>query len=213
MAANLGAGMLDRIVASIVDTVAPEKIILFGSTARGDAHADSDVDLLVVKDQCRRRETAARIYLSLPRPRPAVDVVVVWPEDLVRHRNSHWLVIAPALREGRTIHEEQSKRAGQSALRRRGGLRGPTPTPKWPAPDGSAAPAPPQGDAVNPRPALEAKAARRWIDEAQDHTGLANPAPPPRGRTPGGRWPGTRSGRANRCRPRARGGGRGRRGG
>ena len=175
MAANLEAGMLDRIVASIVDAVAPEKIILFGSTARGDAHADSDVDLLVVKDQCRRRETAARIYSSLPRPRPAVDVVVVWPEDLVRHRDSHWLVIAPALREGRTIHEEQSKRAGQSALRNRGGLRGPIPPPKWLAPNGSAAPAFPQGggDAMNPRRALEADAARLWIDEAQDHLKIA----------------------------------------
>ena len=175
MVANLEAGMLDRIVASIVDTVAPEKIILLGSTARGDAHADSDVDLLVVKDQCRPRETAARVYRGLPRPRPAVDVVVAWPEDLVRHRDSHWLVIAPALREGRTIHEEPSKRAGQSALRGHGHSRGPTPPPEWPAPEGSAATAPSQGggDAMNPRRALEADAARQWIHEAQDHLKIA----------------------------------------
>ena len=90
---------------SIVDAVAPEKIILFGSAARGDTNAQSDLDLLVVKDKCHQMKTAARIYHKLPRPRPPVDAVVVWPEDLVRHKDTHWLVIGPALKEGRTIYE------------------------------------------------------------------------------------------------------------
>ena len=94
-----------RIVESIVDAVAPEKIILFGSAARGEMKSSSDLDLLVVKDKCHQRKTAALIYRSLPRPRPPVDIVVVWPEDLRRHKDSHWLVIAPALREGRTVYE------------------------------------------------------------------------------------------------------------
>ena len=97
--------MLDRIVTSIVDAVAPEKIILFGSAARGDMSSRSDLDLLVVKDKCHQRKVAARIYRTLPRPRPPVDVVVVWPEDLVRHKDTPWLVIAPALKEGKTIYE------------------------------------------------------------------------------------------------------------
>ena len=78
---------------------------LFGSAARGEMTSASDLDLLVVKDKCHRRKTAARIYRTLPRPRPPVDVAVAWPEDLRRHKDSHWLVIAPALREGRTIYE------------------------------------------------------------------------------------------------------------
>ena len=98
-------GIVGRIVESIVDAVAPERIILFGSAARGEMTSSSDLDLLVVKDKCHRRKTAARIYRTLPRPRPPVDVVVAWPEDLRRHKDSHWLVIAPALREGRTIYE------------------------------------------------------------------------------------------------------------
>ena len=97
--------LLDRLVGRIVDAVAPERIILFGSAARGEMTSSSDLDLLVVKDNCHRRKTTARIYRTLPRPRPPVDVVVAWPEDLRRHRDSHWLVIAPALREGRTIYE------------------------------------------------------------------------------------------------------------
>ena len=68
--------VVGRIVESIVDAVAPEKIILFGSAARGEMTSSSDLDLLVVKDKCHRRKTAARIYRTLPRPRPPVDVVV-----------------------------------------------------------------------------------------------------------------------------------------
>ena len=97
--------VVGRIVESIVDAVAPEKIILFGSAARGEMKPSSDLDLLVVKDKCHRRKTAAQIYRTLPKPRPPVDVVVAWPEDLRRHKDSHWLVIAPALREGRTVYE------------------------------------------------------------------------------------------------------------
>lgn len=40
---------LDEIVRRIVEAVAPEKIILFGSAARGDTGPHSDVDLLVIE--------------------------------------------------------------------------------------------------------------------------------------------------------------------
>ena len=60
--------VVGRIVESIVDAVAPEKIILFGSAARGEMTSSSDLDLLVVKDKCHQRKTAALIYRSLPRP-------------------------------------------------------------------------------------------------------------------------------------------------
>ena len=41
--------LLRRMTATIVDAVDPEKVILFGSRARGDAEADSDFDLLVIE--------------------------------------------------------------------------------------------------------------------------------------------------------------------
>ena len=34
----------------------------------------------------------------------AVDAVVVTPEQVERHRDSHWMVIPPALREGREVY-------------------------------------------------------------------------------------------------------------
>jgi len=81
----------------------PEKIILFGSAARGEMRAGSDLDLMVVKRGAHRRKLAQAIYRQLVGVGRAVDIVVVTPEDLERYRDSAGLVIAPALREGKTI--------------------------------------------------------------------------------------------------------------
>ncbi len=93
------------IVGRIVRVAAPERIILFGSTARGDARADSDLDLLVVAagDVHRGRLTEA-IYDGLIGAGRAVDVVVVTPDDIARYRDSPALVIGAALRDGREVY-------------------------------------------------------------------------------------------------------------
>ena len=97
--------ILDDIVRRIVEVAQPEKIILFGSAARGDMNRHSDVDLLVVKEGMHRRDMAGRIYENLWGVGAAVDVVVVTPADVERYKDSHALVIKPALREGRVVYE------------------------------------------------------------------------------------------------------------
>ena len=47
--------VLDEIVRRIVEVAAPEKIILFGSAARGEMGPHSDVDLLVIKSGVTHR--------------------------------------------------------------------------------------------------------------------------------------------------------------
>lgn len=102
---SLDQAVLDEIVRRIVDVAQPERIILFGFAARGEMGRDSGVDLLVVKDGAHRRRLAARIYDGLYGVGVAVDVVVVTPADVERYRDSHALVIKPALREGTVIYE------------------------------------------------------------------------------------------------------------
>src|SRR5208282_3645972 len=46
---SLNDGIIRDIVRRIVDTAQPEKVILFGSQARGDARPNSDFDVLVIK--------------------------------------------------------------------------------------------------------------------------------------------------------------------
>jgi predicted nucleotidyltransferase len=41
---------IESITAQLVDKYKPEKIILFGSAARGDATSDSDMDFLIIKN-------------------------------------------------------------------------------------------------------------------------------------------------------------------
>ena len=96
---------LDDIIRRVVEVAQPEKIILFGSAARGEMNRHSDVDLLVVKEGMHRRDMAGRIYENLWGVGVAVDVVVVTPADVERYKDSHALVIKPALREGRIVYE------------------------------------------------------------------------------------------------------------
>ena len=98
-------GVLDEVIRRVVEAAQPERIILFGSAARGDAGTDSDLDLLVVKAGVHRRELAARIRRNLYGVMAAVDIVVVTPEDIERYKDSHALVIKHALREGRVVYE------------------------------------------------------------------------------------------------------------
>lgn len=101
---------LDKIVDRIVEAVNPEKIILFGSAARGTMGPHSDVDLLVVKSGQDALDAMTRIYRNLRSVGAAVDVIVVAPDDVERFRDSHPLVIKPALREGRIIYERPEPR-------------------------------------------------------------------------------------------------------
>ncbi len=76
---------LRRIVDRVVEAAQPDKIILFGSAARGLMGPDSDVDLLVVKSgDYHRRRLAQLIQQNLWGIEEAADIVVVKPEDVER---------------------------------------------------------------------------------------------------------------------------------
>jgi predicted nucleotidyltransferase len=95
---------LDQIIQRIVAVAKPEKIILFGSAARGEMGPHSDVDLLVIKSGANRLDLTGQIYRNLHGVGEAVDIVVVTPEDVERYHNSPALVIAPALKEGKVVY-------------------------------------------------------------------------------------------------------------
>lgn len=97
--------ILEEVVRRIVEVASPERIVLFGSSARRNHIApDSDLDLLVVKEGAHRRRLASEIHARLTGVGVPVDVVVVTPEDVERYGGSPALVIEPALREGRVVY-------------------------------------------------------------------------------------------------------------
>ena len=73
--------LLDKLVQRIVEAVHPEKVILFGSWATGDAGPDSDIDLFVGVEPGRSTsEVADQAYAAI-RPlrqhlHQGVDIVV-----------------------------------------------------------------------------------------------------------------------------------------
>ncbi|HET6880601.1 MAG TPA: nucleotidyltransferase domain-containing protein [Pirellulales bacterium] len=101
----LMARLLDDIVRRVVSAARPEKIVLFGSAARGEMGPNSDVDLLVVKGgKFNRRRLTAKIYNELYGAGAAVDIVIVTPEEVRRYRDAPCFPIYPALREGRVVY-------------------------------------------------------------------------------------------------------------
>jgi uncharacterized protein len=102
---KLEPSVLNEVVRRIVAVAQPEKIILFGSAARGEMGPHSDIDLLIVKPNVHRRRLAQAIYLQMIGVGLGVDAIVATPEDLERYRDAPGSVIAPALREGRVIYE------------------------------------------------------------------------------------------------------------
>ena len=98
------ADVLQEIVRRIVEKAQPERIILFGSEAKGEGGPGSDIDLLIVKSNVHRRRLAMDLYEALADIGQAVDLVVVTPEDIERYGHSPALVLEPALREGKVIY-------------------------------------------------------------------------------------------------------------
>jgi len=102
--------LLDRMVQAIVAEVDPERVILFGSRARGDEREDSDVDPVVIEAEPfgpgrSRRKELARLYRALTGFLVPADVLVYSHEDVDYWRDSLNHVLARALREGRTLYE------------------------------------------------------------------------------------------------------------
>jgi predicted nucleotidyltransferase len=97
--------VLADIVERVVRAAKPEKIVLFGSAARGEMGPDSDIDLLVIKGgKFNYWRVLGAIREHLLRVEMAVDVVLATSKDVERYRDSHCMVMCPAMREGKVIY-------------------------------------------------------------------------------------------------------------
>jgi predicted nucleotidyltransferase len=94
------------VVERLVKTFHPQKIILFGSQARGAASEHSDVDLLIITHFTgRRRDTLVEMDRSLRGAGFALDLVLLTPEEYNRDREIPGTVARPASKEGKVLYE------------------------------------------------------------------------------------------------------------
>ena len=97
--------VLDEMVRRIVERFHPDRILLFGSHARGDAELDSDVDLLVVMPVSgSRRKTAVDIGVALRDVPISKDIVVTTPEAFEWRKEVTGTIEYPAAHEGRVLY-------------------------------------------------------------------------------------------------------------
>lgn len=88
----------------LVECYSPEKVILFGSLARGEGRWDSDVDILVVMPFEGRHLAKIREMRRLCPVRFPLDLLVRRPEEIaVRYRGSD-PVVREALDHGEVLH-------------------------------------------------------------------------------------------------------------
>ncbi len=100
--------LLKEMVERIRRMAEPERILLFGSRARGDARADSDFDFLVIQhSNLPRYRRAAPLYAALADLPAEVEIMVYTPQEASEWRNVPQAFVTTALREGKVLYERE----------------------------------------------------------------------------------------------------------
>ncbi|MCU0247806.1 MAG: nucleotidyltransferase domain-containing protein [Bryobacter sp.] len=98
--------ILAEIVRRLVAAIDPDKIILFGSRARGQARPESDYDLLIIKETAGPAHSRVLPAYRALDPLPlAKDVLWFTPSEFVAFSGRRNHITARARREGRVLYE------------------------------------------------------------------------------------------------------------
>jgi len=98
--------LIDAAIRRLVERFNPERIILFGSQARGTADDRSDADFLVITElTAKRRVLMLEMDRALRGIGLARDIVVLTPEEYERDREIPGTIARPASKEGKILYE------------------------------------------------------------------------------------------------------------
>lgn len=106
-----------RFARQIAERFHPDKIILFGSYAYGQPHAESDVDLLVIMPAYDVVNQSIRIGAAFERPF-SHDIIVRTPEQIERGLKQNNWFLREIIDKGKVLYDAGNDSVG--ALRRRG---------------------------------------------------------------------------------------------
>jgi uncharacterized protein len=96
---------LEKIIEKILEVIVPDKIILFGSRARGEARPDSDYDILIVKDGIENeRQISKKLYVQFVGINESIDIIVKTPKSIEKSQKSPSSCINTAIKEGIVIY-------------------------------------------------------------------------------------------------------------
>jgi predicted nucleotidyltransferase len=102
--------ILRTITTRIAEAVHPEKIILFGSWARGERGPHSDIDLLIIQEsdlsRPQRYAQVRRLFWGIGVP---MDILVYTPEEFARYQSVPGSFTHTVAREGRVLYARSSE--------------------------------------------------------------------------------------------------------
>lgn len=86
----------------------PEKIILYGSVARGDFTKDSDIDILIIKDGVDKIKPHLRVYqaLRMMRPLTGIEPKVYSSKEFAYRIKNDDFYLKEAVRQGKVLYEK-----------------------------------------------------------------------------------------------------------
>jgi predicted nucleotidyltransferase len=97
--------LLQTIATRIAQAIRPQKIILFGSWARGERDPHSDIDLLVIQEsnlpRPQRYAQVRRLFWGMGIP---MDILVYTPEEFARYQSVPGSFTNTVAREGRVLY-------------------------------------------------------------------------------------------------------------
>ncbi len=98
--------IINEVINRLARDFQPQRIILFGSQARGTADEKSDMDILVV---CPFRGNRRQLMVAMDRALKGLpiarDIMVLTPEEFERDRQIPGTVARPAWKEGKVLYE------------------------------------------------------------------------------------------------------------
>ena len=97
------------IAARIAEAIHPQKIILFGSWARGESNPHSDIDLVIIQEsnlpRPQRYAQVRRLFWGMGLP---MDILVYTPEEFARYQSVSGSFTHTVAREGKVLYARSS---------------------------------------------------------------------------------------------------------
>ena len=94
----------NRIAKHLAKIYKPEKIILFGSVARGDFDENSDIDLLIIKKSKKPLYKRISEVLHLARSEASLGPIVLTPKEFNRRLSQSDFCLEDILKEGKVLY-------------------------------------------------------------------------------------------------------------
>ncbi len=101
---------IEHVARNMAISINAERVILFGSYARGDATEQSDVDLMIIAKSNLPRFKRSRELYKLLRPHPfGMDIVVYTPQEVEKGKKTNLSFVSTVLKEGKTLYVRRNR--------------------------------------------------------------------------------------------------------